>query len=58
MERAGRLSAAQKQEPWERWQRGETLVEIGRALHRSTVSVDGSTVDGLRFRVTQTLFRR
>jgi len=35
MERAVRLSGAQKRELWERWRRGETLGEIGRALGRS-----------------------
>lgn len=35
MERVVRLSGAQKRELWERWRRGETLAEIGRALGRS-----------------------
>lgn len=39
MERAGRLSVEQERELWERWKRGETLVEIGRALGRPTCSV-------------------
>lgn len=39
MERARRLSLEQKRELWERWKRGETLVEIGRALSRSVSNV-------------------
>ena len=39
MERAGRLSGSQKRELWARWRRGETMVEIGRALGRSTPNV-------------------
>ena len=33
------LTAEQKQELWSRWKRGETLVEIGRALERSTPNI-------------------
>ena len=33
------LNAEQKRELWSRWKRGETLVEIGRALGRSTPNV-------------------
>jgi IS30 family transposase len=36
MERGQRLSAEQRRELWERWKRGETTVEIGRTLHRTT----------------------
>lgn len=34
-----RLSGDQRRELWDRWRRGETLVEIGRALGRSTPNV-------------------
>lgn len=37
--RTGRLTSEQKSELWDRWKRGETLVEIGRALGRSTGNV-------------------
>jgi IS30 family transposase len=36
---AVRLSGLQKRELWERWRRGETLVEIGRALRRAPSNV-------------------
>jgi len=39
MGRAARLGAEQRRELWDRWRRGETLVEIGRALGRSTPNV-------------------
>lgn len=39
MGRLVRLSEAQKRELWDRWRGGETLVEIGRALGRSTPNV-------------------
>ncbi|MDP1738234.1 MAG: IS30 family transposase [Caulobacter sp.] len=39
MGRSVRLSEAQKRELWDRWRGGETLVEIGRALGRSTPNV-------------------
>jgi IS30 family transposase len=38
-ERERGLSGEQKRELWARWKRGETLVEIGRALGRSTPNV-------------------
>ena len=36
MERARRLGLEQKRELWDRWKRGQTFVEIARALGRST----------------------
>jgi len=43
MEQAGwrGLSGAQKRELWDRWKRGETIVEIGRALGISTTNAFG-----------------
>jgi IS30 family transposase len=42
MKRIQRLTSAEKRELWARWKRGETLVEIGKALGRSTTSVHGA----------------
>ena len=39
MGRRVRLTGEQRRELWARWKRGETLVEIGRALGRSTTNV-------------------
>jgi len=39
MGRAVRLTGEQRRELWSRWKRGETLVEIGRALNRSTPNI-------------------
>ena len=39
MGRRVRLTDGQRRELWARWKRGETLVEIGRALERSTPNV-------------------
>ncbi len=39
MGRRIRLTDGQRRELWARWKRGETSVEIGRALERSTPNV-------------------
>jgi len=39
MDRKRRLSPEQKRELWDRWKRGEALMEIGRALGRSSPNV-------------------
>ena len=39
MGRAARLTADQRRELWVRWKRGETMVEIGRVIGRSTPNV-------------------